>query len=99
MGQVKPHWRMMTVFVVLIAVAAFLDSLFTYMSKILIDEGIVAGDRDAVTRIIAIYGSLCVVQAITVFGFIYMTGLLGERVRYDLRKTMFAHLQKLSLSY
>jgi ATP-binding cassette subfamily B protein len=28
-----------------------------------------------------------------------MTGVLGERVRYDLRKSMFKHLQDLSLSY
>lgn len=99
LAQVKPHWKMVGAFVTLIAIAAFLDSLFTYMSKLLIDEGIMAGDRDAVFRIIAIYGSLCVIQAVTVFGFIYLTGLLGERVRYDLRKQMFSHLQKLSLSY
>ena len=99
LAQTKPHWKMLVGFVLLIAIAAFLDSLFTYMSKLLIDEGIVAGDRAAITRIITIYASLIVVQAFTVFGFIYMTGLLGERIRYDLRKTLFAHLQKLSLSY
>lgn len=99
MAQTRPHWLMLATFVLLIAIAAFLDSLFTYMSKLLIDDGIVAGDRAAVTRIITIYGSLIVVQAVTVFGFIYMTGLLGERIRYDLRKQLFTHLQKLSLSY
>ena len=46
-----------------------------------------------------LYGSLIAVQSITVFGFIYICGLLGEQVRYDLRKGMFAHLQNLSLSY
>lgn len=98
-SQVKPYWPTLLGFVLLIAAAAFLDSLFTYMSKLLIDEGIVARDPAAVRRIIAIYGSLIVVQAATVFGFIYMTGILGERVLYDLRKQIFAHLQKLSLSY
>ena len=34
-----------------------------------------------------------------VFIFIYLAGILGERVRYDLRRTMFNHLQDLSLSY
>jgi ATP-binding cassette, subfamily B, bacterial len=99
LAQTKPHWPLLVGFVLLIAVAAFLDSLFTYMSKLLIDEGIIAGDRAAIFRIIAIYGALIIVQAATVFGFIYMTGILGERIRYDLRKTLFAHLQKLSLSY
>jgi ATP-binding cassette, subfamily B, bacterial len=34
-----------------------------------------------------------------VFVFIYLVGILGERVRYDLRQHMFNHLQNLSLSY
>jgi ATP-binding cassette, subfamily B, bacterial len=34
-----------------------------------------------------------------VFTFIYLAGVLGERVQYDLRKMLFNHLQDLSLSY
>ena len=33
------------------------------------------------------------------FGFIYQTGILGEKIRYDLRKHLFTRLQDLSLSY
>jgi ATP-binding cassette subfamily B protein len=97
--QTLPHWGLLVGFVTLIALAALLDSVFTYLSKRLIDEGIVAGNREAVIEILTLYGSLIVIQAAMVFGLIYMTGLLGERVRYDLRKRLFAHLQKLSLSY
>lgn len=50
-------------------------------------------------RILLQYGALIVVQALGVFGFIYLTGVLGEMVRYDLRKRLFNHLQSLSLSY
>jgi ATP-binding cassette subfamily B protein len=39
------------------------------------------------------------VQAATVFTFIYLAGVLGERIQYDLRKMLFDHLQDLSLSY
>jgi len=34
-----------------------------------------------------------------VFTFIYLAGVLGERIQYDLRKMLFNHLQDLSLSY
>ena len=95
----KPHWPLLVGFLVMMALAAFLDSLFTFMSKRLIDEGIVARDPIAIRNILALYGVLIVIQSGTVFGFIYWTGLLGERIRYDLRKQLFAHLQKLSLSY
>jgi ATP-binding cassette subfamily B protein len=42
---------------------------------------------------------LILVQAVMVFGFIYLAGILGERVQYDLRRKLFNHLQDLSFSY
>ena len=33
-----------------------LDSFFTFLSKQIVDEGIVAGDRTALTRIVTLYG-------------------------------------------
>lgn len=98
-GQMKPHWRWVTGFLILIAVVAVLDSLFTLLSKRIIDEGIIAGNRQVLTHIVTIYGALILVQALGVFGFIYLVGILGERVRYDLRQRMFTHLQGLSLAY
>jgi ATP-binding cassette subfamily B protein len=50
-------------------------------------------------RYLSYYGGLILLQAVMVFGFIYMASLLGERVRFDLRQRMFNHLQDLSLSY
>ena len=99
LAQVKPHWPMFAGFLVMISAASLLDSYFTFLSKRIIDEGIVPGDQAQLFRLVAIYGSLIVVQAGVVFGFIYLTGILGEKVRYDLRKRLFNHLQDLSLSY
>ena len=52
--------------------------------------------KTALVRYLATYGVLILVQAIGVFLFIYLTAALGERIRYDLRKKLFTHLQKLS---
>jgi ATP-binding cassette subfamily B protein len=82
-----------------VLVVSFLESYFTYLSKRIIDEAIVARNVGALWDLLTIYGGLILIQAVAVFGFIYITGLLGERVRYDLRRTMFNHLQRLSLSY
>jgi ATP-binding cassette subfamily B protein len=99
LAQAKPHWPWLVGFVVAIAVVSAQDSYFTYLGKQIVDEGIVAGDRAALTRIAIIYGLMIVVQVIGVFAFIYLAGILGERIRYDLRKKMFNHLQDLSFSY
>ncbi len=98
-AQTRPYWRRVVGFVLLISLVSFQDSLFTYLSKLIIDEGIVAGDKERLIELITLYASLILVQAVAVFGFIYLVAILGERVRYDLRRQMFNHLQQLSLSY
>jgi ATP-binding cassette subfamily B protein len=98
-GLLRPHWKFVALFLSLIAVVSGLDALFTYVSKLIIDEGILAQNVPMIYRLLTIYGGMVIVQAIFVFGFIYTVGLLGERVRYDLRQKMFNHLQELSLSY
>ncbi len=99
LSQVKTHWQWIIGFVLMIALVSILDSYFTFLSKRIIDEGIVPGNVSALKSIITQYGSLILLQAAGVFGFIYLAGVLGERVRYDLRQKMFNHLQDLSLSY
>jgi len=99
LSQVKPYWKWFGTFLISIAIVAFLDSTFTYLSKLLIDNGISAGNREVVIKISLIYGALIIFQSAAFFGIIYLTGILGERVRYDLRKSLFTHIQELSLSY
>jgi len=99
LAQAKPHWRWLLGFLLAVAFVSAMDSYFTFLSKRIVDEGILAGDRETLTRIVATYSSLILVQAAAIFVCIFLTGILGERVRYDLRKKMFEHLQELSFSY
>jgi ATP-binding cassette, subfamily B, bacterial len=99
LAQTRPHIRWVIGFLLAVGLVSFLDSYFTYLSKQLIDLGIVPGDRAAVVRIILTYGGLSLIQAVGVFSFIFLAGVLGERVQYDLRRAMFSHLQDLSLAY
>ncbi len=95
----KPHWKWVLGFLLMITLVSVLDSYFTFLTSLIIDQAILGDDIEALTNIIIRYGLLILVQAAGVFGFIYLAGILGERIRYDLRKKMFIHLQELSLSY
>jgi ATP-binding cassette subfamily B protein len=99
LGLLKPHLRMGIIFIFTIGFTSIIDSYFTYLSKRMIDEGIVAENIEALIKISITYGLLILVQALFVFGFIYAASLLGEQLRYELRKKMFDHLQNLSLAY
>lgn len=95
----KPHWKWVVGFILSIALVSMLDSVFTFISKEIIDVGIIPGNKPALYKFLTIYGVLGVVQGAGAFGFIYLAGVLGERIRYDLSQKMFEHLQSLSLSY
>ncbi|HEX3052276.1 MAG TPA: ABC transporter ATP-binding protein [Aggregatilineaceae bacterium] len=99
LGQLKPHWKWVAIFLLLIGVVSVQDAYFTYLGKRIIDDGIVPGDKSVLSRLFIIYGVMLVFQASFVFSFICITGILGHRVQYDLRKALFNHLQSLSFSY
>ncbi len=98
-GLLKPHWGWFTGFLVAIALTAALDAVFTFINKSIIDQGIVAKSIPNLLRYASMYGGVILAQGVLVFSFIYLVGILGERIQYDLRKTLFNHLQDLSLSY
>ncbi len=97
--QVAPYWKMVVFFLGLVVLITISDSIFTYFGKQLVDDAILPRDPVALRRILTNYALLSVVSAAIVFGFIYITALLGEKVRYDLRRKLFNHLQSLSFSY
>ena len=95
----KPHWKWVVGFFITIAATSSTDAYFTYLNKEIVDTGIRLENTAALTRIAWLYGSIILFQACTVFTFIYLAGVMGERVQYDLRRMLFNHLQQLSLSY
>ena len=97
--QVSPYWKMVVGFLALVVMITISDSIFTFFGKQLVDNAILPGDLNALRTILTNFAILSVISAAIVFGFIFITGLLGEKVRYDLRHKLFDHLQQLSFSY
>ena len=93
------HWPWMLAFMIGITAVAAIEAYMTYLSKRIIDEGIIPKDMAALTDIAIEYGLLLLVFAFFVWLFIFTTGTLGHRVQYDLRKQMFERIQQLELSY
>ena len=99
LSMMRPHWRWVAGFLISIILVSVLDAYFTYLSKQIVDDGILAGNIPVLRSILIKYGALTVIQACGTFSFVYLVGVLGERVRYDMRQMLFNHLQSLSLSY
>jgi ATP-binding cassette subfamily B protein len=99
LGLLRPHWKWALGFLIAVGAVSTLESYFTYLTKRIVDEGIIAGNRDALVSILTQYGLMMIFQIMFVFCFIYLAGILGHRVQYDMRKQLFDHLQTLSFSY
>lgn len=95
----KPYWGLMFIFLVAVILTSVMDAYITYMTKRIIDEGILSGNISILLNILYQYGALVIFEAGTVFTFVYVVSIVGEKVRYDLRQKLFNHLQSLSLSY
>ncbi|MDZ4768399.1 MAG: ABC transporter ATP-binding protein [Chloroflexota bacterium] len=99
LSQLRPHWRLVIGFIGSVAVVSILTSVFTWLGMRIIDDAILPGDASRLRDIAILYIVLVVIQAAFVCLFIFLTGLLGHKVQYMMRRQMFNHLQALSLSY
>ena len=95
----RPHKRLFAGFVLCIMFTAFLDSLGTYITKLLIDQGVMAGSFQRILHFARLYGLTYLINSLSFFIFIYCAGRLGEEIQFDLRKKLFNHIQELSFSF
>jgi len=94
-----PHWELLAGFTLAIMFTAFLDSFGTYITKLIIDDGILAGNLEKVIYYCKISGLAFLLNSISFFVFIYCAGRLGEWIQFDLREKLFNHMQELSFSF
>ena len=99
LAQTKPHWPLLVGFLICILFTAFFDALSTYLTKGLIDDGILAGNREVLKRQCLYIAVIFAANSVSIFLFILFAGRLGERVQHDLRRNLFNHLQDLSFAF
>lgn len=96
---VRPYQRRAWIAVVLIALGTGCELMIPKLFSMGIDE--VAGDkRKWMLNVLgAAFMVTLVVRFLANWGQFYLTAWLGNRVVFDLRNTMFRHLQSLSIGY
>jgi len=99
MTHARPHWKWLVALILSVLTVSSVDGYFTFLSKRVIDEAILVGDRAALWTLGAQYVGVTLFQGVIVYGMILLAGNLGQRLQYDLRRRMFDHLQELSFSY
>jgi ATP-binding cassette subfamily B protein len=93
-------YRRRAVFSIVAMVVVTLSGLAVpYLLSIAIDDGIRAKDLDVLTWVVVAFVAVALVNLGASYLQTYLTSWVGEHVIYDLRRQLFAHLQKLSLDF
>jgi ATP-binding cassette subfamily B protein len=91
---VRPHRRLIFLCMALFPCIAALELLQPWLVKIAIDRHILVGDWPGLSRVAAAYlGCLLGLYGLRIAAS-YLTQMVGQRVMYDLRAALFAHLQR-----
>jgi ATP-binding cassette subfamily B protein len=99
LGYLRPHAGAVLVSFVLIVAQAGIDLVGPYLTKIAIDRHIAAGDAAGLGRVAALF-LLALVAAFAVrFLQTYIMQMTGQRIMQDMRREIFAHLQRLHVGY
>jgi ATP-binding cassette subfamily B protein len=96
---VSPYKRKATLAILSLFAATLSGLAPPYLAKLAIDRGIVQGNTGVLLVIVAVFAAAGLVNWVTSYSQTYFTAWVGERVLADLRRTLFRHLQRLSLGF
>lgn len=85
--------------VVAMAVYTLTNLAIPYLVKVAIDSGIRKQDMRIVTLVIAAFIGVNLVNLLASYLQTYFVSWVGQHMLLDLRRTLFAHIQKLSLDF
>ena len=97
--HLKPYAIWVIIAIFLILVVSLLNLVGPYLTKIVIDDYIKEGDMKGLDVIAAIYFGVLIFSFLLQFCQTYLMQYIGQKVMYDLRAKVFAHIHKMSFSF
>lgn len=99
MGYLRPHWRQVLLAFVAIAGHSTLQLAPPYVTKLLIDRYIPAGDVEGVGLMAGLLLAALVLSFAFQFVETWTLQMTGQRIMFDIRMQVYRHLQRLDLRF
>ncbi|MDP6040251.1 MAG: ABC transporter ATP-binding protein [Candidatus Latescibacteria bacterium] len=99
LGYLRPYWAWVSLAFALILVTSVSQQLGPYLTKLAVDDHILKGDWAGLQNLVLIYAAVLLSQFAVLFFQNYVTQMTGQLAMFDVRKGIFAHLQKLPLKF
>ncbi len=95
----KPYLKLIIIAVLMIIVAAGMETVGPYLIQIAVDNYIAPGNYSGLINIVVIYIAVLFGIFLIRYFQILLTQYVGQKIIYDLRNEIFTHLQKLHQQY
>jgi ATP-binding cassette, subfamily B, multidrug efflux pump len=99
LSYLRPYWRQVAVAFVAIVVGAGAALAQPYLIKVAIDEHIATGRLEGLGALAALYFGILAAAFSAEYVQTFTLQLTGQRIMFDLRMSIYAHLQRLDLKY
>ena len=99
LGYLWPYWRAVVVALLAIISNSVLQLAPPYLTKVVIDDYIPAGDLSGLAQLAIVYLAVLAGSFALEFSQTWLMQLTGQRIMYDLRMQLYAHLQRLDLRF
>ena len=98
-GFLRPYRAWVAVAFAGVLAAAFLGPYRPKLIQVAIDDYVVTGDTDGLTRVVLVLIGVLVAEGLLSFLNAYLTQWIGQRAIFDLRTAVFRHLARQPLAY
>ena len=95
----RPYWRQVAIAFAAIVVGTAAALAQPYMIKVAIDEHIAVGRLEGLRALAAVYFGILAAAFTAEYIQTWTLQLVGQRIMFDLRMSIYAHLQRLDLKY
>src|SRR6266705_2950977 len=95
----RPYWRQVAIALVTIVVGGIASLMQPYLIKVAIDRYIAARRMAGLDSLAALYLAVLVVSFAAEYVQTWTMQLTGQRIMFDLRMAIYAHLQRIDLQY
>jgi ATP-binding cassette subfamily B protein len=95
----RPHLPSVAAALALIVAQSGVDLVAPYLTKVAIDRHIARGDAAGLVRVAGLYVLALAAGFLVRFGQTYIMQMAGQRIMQDMRREIFAHLQRLHVGY
>ena len=99
LGFARPHRGLISVFLALTVIDAAMVVVIPLLVQRIVDDGILAGDRQMVTMLALAMAGVSVLTAILAVLGGWLSSRIGEGLIFDLRTQVFGHVQRQSLAF